>query len=142
MSLFSKNKTKATDDKSTKPASMKDMYAEDVKVEAKKESGHKKDWTAISRAYRVLLRPIISEKASHQQTLVNQYFFMVDMKANKIEVAKAVKAVYGIKPVAVNIIKMEGKRSYRGRTVGKRKDWKKAIVTLPKGKTITLYEGV
>lgn len=144
MSLFdkdnkSKTKTKAKD-VATKPVAMKDMYSDDkseTKVASEKEKG-----AAISQAYRILLRPLVSEKASHQQTLANQYFFEVAKDANKIEVAKAVKAVYGIKPIKVNVIRVEGKSSRRGRTIGKRKDWKKAVVTLPKGKTIALYEGV
>jgi len=139
MALFTKDKTtKKADTKATKPATMKDMYAD--KAVATKPSGEK--IPSLSQAYRILARPLISEKASHQQTLNNQYFFIVAKNANKIEIAKAVKSAYGVTPLSVNVIRMEGKTSRRGRTIGKRKDWKKAIVTLPKGKTIALYEGV
>lgn len=140
MSLFNKEKDNKTKAKAAKPVSMKDMYADKDVAVADKTTGEKK--VSVSRAYRVLLRPIISEKASRQQTTLNQYFFAVAIKANKIEIAKAVKSAYGITPLDVNVIRMEGKTSRRGRTIGKRKDWKKAIVTLPKGKTIALYEGV
>jgi len=120
---------------------MKDMYADAPSVkDTEKKSSAKA--MAVSNAYRILLRPVISEKASHQQTLANQYFFEVAIGANKIEIAKAVKAAYGIMPSDVNVIRMEGKSRRYGRKIGKRKDWKKAIVTLPKGKSITLYEGV
>ena len=140
MSLFNKEKDNKTKAKAAKSVSMKDMYADKDVAVADKTTGEKK--VSVSRAYRVLLRPIISEKASRQQTTLNQYFFAVAIKANKIEIAKAVKSAYGITPLDVNVIRMEGKTSRRGRTIGKRKDWKKAIVTLPKGKTIALYEGV
>ncbi len=117
-------------------AATKDLYAGDVATAEKKTAKAK-----TSNAYRVLLRPIISENASKQQTH-NQYFFQVALSANKIEVAKAVKDVYGIAPTKVNMVRVEGKVIRTGRITGRRKDWKKAIVTLPEGKTISLYEGV
>ena len=64
------------------------------------------------------------------------------LDSNKIEIAKAVEEIYGIKPTAVNVIKTDGKKVRRGKYTGTRKDWKKAMVTLPKGKTINIYEGV
>lgn len=139
MALFSKDKKETKKDEPKKATSMKDMYA-DVKTDDKKESKSSKE--AVNSAYRVLLKPIVSEKASRQQTSFNQYFFAVAPSANKIEIARAVKVAYGIKPKSVSIIKLEGKSRRYGRRIGKRKDWKKAIVTLPKGKSITLYEGV
>ncbi len=139
MSLF-KTATKETEKASTKKSddtSMKALYSDEIAAE-----NHKKTSAGKSNsAHRILMRPLISEKASRQQTL-NQYFFAVALTANRIEVAKAVQAVYGIKPTKVTIIRSEGKSRRFGRTVGKRKDWKKAIVSLPKGKTISLYEGV
>ncbi len=144
MGLFTKETTKAkkTTKASAAPKAMKDMYADAPVTTTKTEKAVKKNGTAVNRAYSVLLRPLVSEKASHQQTMNNQYFFAVAISANKIEIAKAVKAVYGINPVSVNVIRYEGKVRNFGRVRGKRKDWKKAIVTLPKGKTIALYEGV
>src|SRR3990167_3454723 len=62
--------------------------------------------------------------------------------ANKIEVAKAIKEIYGIKPIGVNIMNRLGKKARYGRVSGRRKDWKKAIITLPKGETMKIYEGV
>jgi large subunit ribosomal protein L23 len=119
---------------------MKDMYASETKAKvgvAKAKSG-----SAISQAYRILLRPLVSEKASRQQSSNNQYFFAVAKNANKVEVAKAVTDAYGIKPLKVTTSRIDGKSRMYGKYVGKRKDWKKAVVTLPKGKTIALYEGV
>ena len=77
-----------------------------------------------------------------QGTDENKYFFEVKKDANKIEIAKAINDVYGVKPVSVNIMRVGGKKVRRGRTFGKRKDWKKDIVTLKKGESIKVYEGV
>jgi large subunit ribosomal protein L23 len=101
----------------------------------------KKDSTVASNSYRVLLRPLVTEKGSHMG-VINKYIFEVDYNCNKIEVAKAIEATYGIKPVKVNMIKLAGKVVRRGRVEGRRKNWKKAIVTLPAGKTIQIYEGI
>lgn len=89
----------------------------------------------------VLIKPVVTEKAATLNQL-NQYVFMVANKANKIDVAKAVTIFYGIEPIAVNIIRVMGKKVARGKVKGQRSDWKKAIVTLPAGKTIQIYEGV
>jgi large subunit ribosomal protein L23 len=102
--------------------------------------GEKRDLSASS-AYRVLLRPLVTEKGSHLG-IENKYLFEVGYNANKIEIAKAIEDVYGVKPTKVNIIKLAGKIVRRGRYEGRRKNWKKAIVTLPEGKTIQIYEGI
>jgi len=89
----------------------------------------------------ILIKPVVTEKAGALNEL-NQYVFVVDRRANKITIAKAVEAFYGVKPVSINIINMSGKKVTRGRIKGQRSSWKKAIVTLPAGKTIAIYEGV
>ncbi len=114
---------------------MKDLYTAEGKV--KKDKNKK----VTGRAYRVLVKPMVTEKATNLSA-VNQYVFMIDNDANKIEVAKAIYEVYGVKPTEVNIIKVKGKKVNRGKITGKRKDFKKAIVTLKKGKSISVYEGV
>lgn len=118
-------------------ASMKDLYAETPKTAAKTKGGAVK-YAASSR---FLVKPLITEKAAHLSE-ANKYVFVVDRKANKIEVAKAVQSIYGVSPIDVNIINLKGKKVNRGRIRGQRKDWKKAIVTLKKGETIKIYEGV
>ena len=138
---------KKKDVKSDTKKNMKDLYAgdggktksknisknEDKEVKAKRNN--------LGMAYRVLVKPLITEKASKLGEL-SKYFFAVARDANKIEISKAVLEVYGIKPTAVNVVSMKGKKTRNGKIIGKRKDWKKAIVTLPKGKTINIYEGV
>ena len=144
MSLFGKDKTTPVKKSATKApakeASMKEMYAD--APESKKSDKSENKTAAVNQAYRVLIKPIVSEKASRQQTTNNQYFFAVAIGANKIEIAKAIKTAYGVTPINVSVIRMEGKSRRYGRVIGKRKDWKKAIVTLAKGKTIALHEGV
>jgi large subunit ribosomal protein L23 len=121
-------------------ASMKDLYSD---ASSEKKSGTKKSApaTKYAGAYRVLVSPLVTEKAANLGSL-NKYAFVVSTSANKIEVAKAVQSVYGVKVETVNIISMKGKRVTRGRIKGQRKDWKKALVTLKKGDSIQLYEGV
>lgn len=159
MALFG-SKTSKTEDKKDKPAdkkaavnatskeatekeatSMKDLYSE---APVKSVSGAKSKTASAAKftaSNRLLVRPLVTEKATIMAA-DSKYSFVVAKEANKIEVAKAVKAVYGVNPVDVNIINMKGKRVTRGRIRGQRKDWKKAIVTLSKGETIALYEGV
>lgn len=89
----------------------------------------------------ILLRPVISEKATLANSL-NKYVFAVNNKANKVEIKKAIKAVYGVMPESVNVVNELGKNVRVGRKFGKRKNTKKAIVTLKKGDSITIYEGI
>lgn len=94
-----------------------------------------------TQAARVLLRPVVSEKAVFLET-GGTYTFAVKPGANKTLVKQAVKEAYGVMPVSVRVINVEGKDVRFGRSSGKRSDWKKAIVTLPKGKMISIHEGV
>lgn len=119
--------------------SMKDLYKEETSSNSSIEGGKKKK--VFSNSFRILARPLVTEKATDLGVL-NKYVFEVFSKANKIEVARAVFEIYGVKPVSVNIVNVKGKVIVRGRHSGKRKDWRKAIVTLPKGKTIKVYEGI
>jgi large subunit ribosomal protein L23 len=73
---------------------------------------------------------------------LNKYSFVVQKDANKNQIMQAVQELYGVKPVSVNMINVDGRRVRFGRSMGRRSDYKKAIVTLPKGKAITIHEGV
>jgi large subunit ribosomal protein L23 len=90
---------------------------------------------------RVIVKPLITEKAAVAQSL-NKYSFIVNRRATKTEIKRAVKEIYGILPTGVNISNIEGKRKFSGRVSGRRQDYKKAMVTLPKGQSITIHEGV
>jgi len=125
-----------------KKNSMKDLYGESEKknVVSKKTKEKGVEKTNI-HAYRVLVKPLVTEKAAELGS-ENKYVFEVSKSANKIEIAEAIQEVYGIKPVRINIVGMKGKNIRYGRMTGKRKDWKKAVITLPKGQSINIYEGV
>jgi large subunit ribosomal protein L23 len=92
-------------------------------------------------AYRILLHPVVSEKASRVGEL-RQYVFAVPLSATRLAVGRAVFALYGVRPAKVNIVRVKGKVVRFGRRTGKQKDWKKAVVTLRPGQRITVYEGV
>lgn len=92
--------------------------------------------------YDVIKRPVLTEKSNTLADLQNCYTFEVDPRANKVEIAEAVSEVFGVEVASVNVMNMRGKRRRMGRHVGKRPAWKKAIVKLSPGETITFFEGV
>lgn len=92
-------------------------------------------------AYRVLIKPLVTEKGTYLHS-ENKYLFAVAIKANKITIKKAIWHLYGIKPLAINIVNVRGKKVRYGRTTGRTKNWKKAIITLKEGESIKVYEGV
>jgi large subunit ribosomal protein L23 len=89
----------------------------------------------------LLLKPHVSEKAAVKADK-GIYVFDVPVSANKVEIRKAVEAIYGVHVVAVRTQRGIGKIVRRGRTVGRRNAWKKALVELKHGQTLTLIEGV
>ena len=86
----------------------------------------------------ILIRPLITEKSTELMA-EGKYVFVVDKKANKIEIAKAVKEIFNVKVDKVNTVNVKGKTKRVGRTVGKRPDFKKAIVKLAAGETIEFF---
>lgn len=108
----------------------------------KAKAADKKAGKLISeRLSDVIVRPLVTEKSAVMAS-VGQYMFVVTNDANRVEVRDAVRALYGIVPTSVNIQRVRGKQVRFGQRMGRRVSWKKAIVTLPKGKTIDVYEGV
>ena len=91
----------------------------------------------------VLIKPILSEKANKQTEKMNRYSFVVDKKANKLEIKKAVENFYGVQVDHVNTIvvpsKKKAKYTKAGFIVGRKPSKKKAIVTVAKGESIDLY---
>lgn len=124
-----------------KTSTKKTVEKKDTATTEKKSTTSDKNKSVVKEAYKVLIKPLITEKAS-SGAADSKYVFEVSVNANKIQIAKAIDEVYGIKPIAVNVVNMAGKVVRRGRMEGRRKDWRKAIVTLPKGKTIDIYEGI
>lgn len=92
-------------------------------------------------AHRILLRPVISEKTAHLHEY-NQYVFEVHPRANKISVKRAIFEMYKVMPTRVRILTVAGRSVVRGRVRGKTSDYKKAVISLPKGSKLPIYEGV
>lgn len=91
----------------------------------------------------VLIKPVLSEKANKQSEKMNRYTFIVDRKANKLEIKKAVEEFYGVQVEEVNTSvspsKLKAKYTKAGYVVGRKPAKKKAIVTVAEGETIDLY---
>ncbi|GAB6934802.1 MAG: 50S ribosomal protein L23 [Bacillota bacterium] len=88
----------------------------------------------------IIKRPIITEKSTDLMA-EKKYVFEVDLNANKIEIKKAVEAIFGVKVAKVNTMRVKPKKTRFGRFVGRTKEWKKAIVTLtPDSKPIEIFE--
>jgi large subunit ribosomal protein L23 len=92
--------------------------------------------------YQVIKEPHIAEKANIQKESYNQLTFKVDRGANKIEIRRAVETLFNTKVIDVKTMRMRGKRRRMGRNLGKKSDWKKAIVKLAPGQNIEFFEGV
>ena len=96
-----------------------------------------------TKAYDIIKRPIITEH-SMEQTEMKRYTFEVAKNANKIEIAKAIEEIFGVKVAKVNTIRMQGKVKRNGAyPAGRRSAYKKAVVTLTAdSKTIEFFEGM
>lgn len=86
--------------------------------------------------------PIITEKTHTLKEVGNKVTLRVAVKANKIEIRKAVEEIFKVKVLAVNTIRLRGKKKRLGRTEGRRPDWKKAIITLAPGEKLSGFEGL
>lgn len=96
----------------------------------------------MKAAQDIILKPVITER-SMENIQMKKYTFKVANDANKVEIAKAVEELFGVKVAKVNTISMRGRLKRQGRTMGYQPDWKKAVVTLTEGsKTIEFFEGM
>lgn len=144
---FKKDETKEALKKMGQASGKKNTAKKDE--EAGTEKKEKKAEVVIAKrnikvgneSYKALLQSLISEKAAVSESL-GSYTFKVQKDVNKIQIKQAIAAVYKVKPIKVRIMNVEGKNVRFGRKTGKRSDWKKAIVTLAKGQTINIHEGV
>lgn len=110
-------------------------------TEKKSESKAKVKLADHSLAFKILVKPLVTEKSAVAESK-NKYSFIVIKSANKNQIKTAIEEVYGVKPSQVNVANIEGRRVRFGRSMGKRNDYKKAIVTLPEGKTLDIHSGV
>ena len=86
----------------------------------------------------ILIRPLINERSTDLMQ-DGKFVFVVDKRANKIQIAQAVKEIFNVTVEDVNTINVKGKTKRRGRVVGKTNSYKKAIVKLKAGDTIEFF---
>ena len=91
----------------------------------------------------ILIKPVISEKATNNSEVLGQYSFYVDTKANKIQIKEAVEKAYGVSVVSVSTLvsapKVKTRYTKTGFQTGKTNKMKKAIVSLAEGQEIELF---
>ena len=92
-------------------------------------------------SFEILRRPIITEKSTLMQD-EGRYVFEVSTGATKHQIKKAVQEAFGVRVTKVNTMNMRGKSKKYGPRATLKKSWKKAIVTLASGESITIFEGV
>ena len=92
--------------------------------------------------YDIIIRPLITEKTSIQKEDHNQVSFEVDRRANRVEIRRAIEKIFDVRVANVRTMQVKGKVKQRGRIVGRRRNWKKAIVNLMPGERIDFFEGV
>src|SRR5205823_7364158 len=91
--------------------------------------------------FEIIKRPLDTEKLDRMRDRENKFAFEIDLKANKTEVKQAIEQLFKVKVVDVKTAIVRGKFRRIGRSEGKRRNWKKAIVTLKEGDAIQLFEG-
>ena len=91
--------------------------------------------------YDIIKRPLITEKTSIQKEDYNQMSFEVDRKANRVEIKRAIENIFKVNVDTVRTMQVKSKTKQRGRIVGKRRNWKKAVVKLMPGERIDFFEG-
>jgi large subunit ribosomal protein L23 len=88
----------------------------------------------------IVKRPLITEKGERNRAAAQQYAFEVHRAATKIQVKGAVEKLFGVHVLAVRTSVQRGKAKRVGRSIGRRPNWKKAVVTLKQGESIPLFE--
>ena len=94
----------------------------------------------------IIIKPIITEKITKQSEVLNRFGFVVDKKANKVQIRKAVEAAYGVTIVSVNTMNVRPDRTAKytksGLISGKTNAYKKAVVQVKEGETIDFYNNI
>ncbi len=91
--------------------------------------------------YKIIRKPLITEKSTINKENYNQLVFEVAPRANKVEIRRAIESIFNVRVLKVRTIQVIGKKKRVGRILGKRRNWKKAIVTLGPGERIEFFEG-
>ena len=96
--------------------------------------------------HQILIRPLITEKMTNSSAEKGKFGFVVNPKANKIQIAEAIEKKFNVHVISVKTINHSGKTKTQfrksGRFTGKTSGYKKAIVTLKEGESIELFEEV
>lgn len=96
----------------------------------------------MKNVYDIINRPLLTEKGSTLKESENKVLVEVSPDANKIEIKKAIEEIFKVKVDKVAIINVRGKWKRHGRSIGRRPDRKKAIITLKEGEKIDFVEGI
>ncbi len=96
----------------------------------------------MRRVDQIIIRPLLTEKASAQTELANTYSFEVGKEASKVEIKEAVQSLFGVQVMQVRTMVVRGKMKRFGRYFGKRPNWKKALVTVAEGDDLNIYTGL
>lgn len=88
----------------------------------------------------IIIEPVVSEKSYDLVANYNTYTFVVDRRSNKTQIRQAIEQIFDVKVTSVNTMNRKGKKKRTGWTVGKRKDIKRALVTLAPGDSIDAFE--
>ena len=91
-------------------------------------------------AYDVIKRPVVTEKSRVQAELNNQIVFAVDPRATKVDIRRAVEKLFGVDVKSVNTMIVAGKRRRTVHGIAKKSNWKKAIVTLAEGQSLSFFQ--
>lgn len=89
--------------------------------------------------HNIVIKPLVTEQGMHFASKLNAYTFEVNKKANKVQIRKAIENLYGVKVVEVRTANRQGKLRRRGRSTGRTRTWKKAIVVLHEDFHIDLF---
>ena len=91
--------------------------------------------------HQIIRKALLTEKSTLARDAANQYNFEVNAGANKIEIGRAVEKLFKVKVTDVRVMNVRGKKKRTGKTVGEKRSWKKAVVTLAPGNRIEAMEG-
>ena len=96
----------------------------------------------MKRVDNIIIRPLLTEKASMLQEAHNTYVFEVGTTASKIEIKQTIQELFGVKVTKVCTQVVRGKNKRFGRYYGKRSNWKKALVTVAEGESLDFYTSI
>jgi large subunit ribosomal protein L23 len=98
----------------------------------------------MKKKMQVLMQPLFTEKLTRLQDHENKYAFKVNIGSNKIEIKREIEKKFNVKVLSVKTMNVFGKMhqqmTRKGRSIGRRSDWKKAIIKLAEGQKIDLFE--